>query len=265
MNLTNKEIRARARELLDGNIFGKDWIKSVFLMIVMAVIILVPAYIIFNPIEELLTPVLHSVLDQSSLVNQFVADIIILYIELFVVSLISTLLSGPLMVGFCSVHIDLVDNHDHISVRRFFKGFQNFGDNFQLGLMSLLQILLWSLLFIIPGIYFAYSYAMIFHVKADHPDYRWQQCLDESERLMSGNRFRLFKLHMSFVGWILVGAFAFLGVGSLWVEPYIQVSTTVFYEQIKLEQDTNIVNFETAASRATDPVVIELSPLDPRA
>lgn len=264
MNLTNKQIRARARELLDGNIFGKDWIKSVFLMILMNVIILVPAYLIFTPVESIVSPALHSVFDQSLLVNQVIADVIILYIELIIIALISNLLAGPLMVGFSSVHLDLVRNGDNISVRKFFNGFKNFVENFQLGLMTMLHTFLWSLLFIIPGIYVSYSYAMAYHVKAEHPDYRWQQCLDESERLMSGNRFRLFKLHMSFMGWLFLGAFAFLGVGSLWVTPYAQVSTAIFYEQIKAEQDTNIVDFETVATRATDPVVIELSPLDPR-
>ncbi len=264
MNLTNKEIRARARELLDGNIFGKDWIKSVFLMILMGLIILIPSYIIFIPLEALVTPLLHSIFDQSSLVNQLIADMIIIYIEALLISLVSTILSGPLMVGFSAVHLDLVRNGDKISIRKFFQGFRNFVDNFLLGFMSTLHIFLWSLLFVIPGIYVAYSYAMVFHVKNDHPDYRWQQCLDESERLMSGNRFRLFRLHMSFIGWIFVGAFAFLGIGSLWVEPYSQVSVAVFYEQIKEEQDTNIVSFDSAASRKTDPVVVELSHLDPR-
>ena len=125
MNLTNKQIRARARELLDGNIFGKDWIKSVFLMILMNVIILVPSYLIYTPVESIVSPALHSVLDQSLLVNQVIADVIILYIELIIIALISNLLAGPLMVGFSSVHLDLVRNGDNISVRKFFNGFKN--------------------------------------------------------------------------------------------------------------------------------------------
>ena len=78
---------------------------------------------------------------------------------------------------------------------------------------------------------------MAFYVKKDHPDYTWRECFDESERIMEGNRWKLLKLHCNFFGWILLGIFAFLGFGLLWVAPYISVSTAVFYEEAKKSKE----------------------------
>ena len=78
----------------------------------------------------------------------------------------------------------------------------------------------------------AYTYALVFHVKADHPEYSWKYCFDESERLMEGRRFKLFKLQISHIGWFIVGT-AFVIIGSFWAEPYLQTSTAIFYEEAK--------------------------------
>lgn len=109
------------------------------------------------------------------------------------------------------------------------------------------------MLFVVPGIYVALSYALVFHVKKDHPEYTWRDCLDESERLMTGNRWRYFKLNLSFIGWTLVGTLAFAGIGELWAVAYQQTSIAVFYEQVKAEKDSLILDGNDIGS--TSPVV----------
>ena len=101
--------------------------------------------------------------------------------------------------------------------------------------MYALQVFLWTLFFVVPGVYVAYSYALVFHIKKDNPDFRWKQCFDESERLMEGNRWRLFKLQVSHLGWIIAGL-AFVLVGAAWALPYLQTSTAIFYEDVKAEK-----------------------------
>ena len=111
----------------------------------------------------------------------------------------------------------------------------NFSQNFMVGLMHSLFIFLWSLLFFIPGIVKAYSYALVFYIKAENPEMDWRQCFDESENMMKGNKWRLYKLHLSFIGWIILSIFT-LGIGALWVNAYMQTSNAVFYEEIKRER-----------------------------
>ena len=142
---------------------------------------------------------------------------------------------GPLSVGAAAVYIDLVRGDGNIRIRKYFCGFRHFIENTVIAIMYVLQVVLWSLFFIIPGIYVSYSFALVFHIKRDHPEYRWKQCFDESENLMRGNRFKLFKLQISHIGWFLLGL-AFLLIGSYWTMPYYNTSIAIFYEEVRLEK-----------------------------
>ena len=232
MYITNRDIRARARYLLDDNIFGKDWIKSVVLTILASAIVGTAGSIVISFVNTLFLPIILMWFDQGSIVS------IIIPILLTIVELLSlNILIGPLYMGLSTVHLDLVRGEGKIKIGHFFRGFKNFGANVQLGLMYMLHIFLWSLLFIIPGIYVSYSYALVFYVKHDNPEFTWKECFDESERLMDGNKWRLFKLQFSFIGWAFLGAIAFFGIGSYWVMPYEQVSLAVFYDVLLAEKD----------------------------
>jgi uncharacterized membrane protein len=113
-----------------------------------------------------------------------------------------------------------------------FLGLRYAGDLALLGFLKNLFIILWSLLFVIPGIVKTYSYAMAYYIKYDHPEYNWKMCIDESRRMMDGHKWRLFCLHFSFIGWELLGALAF-GIGTLWVTPYKQAAEANFYDDLK--------------------------------
>ena len=236
MNLTNKQIRERARHLLDDNVFGKDWLKSVvtiFLTMALVFVIVYGAILVTALVVTLLSALLIAILPGA---NQTLIMVIAYLVVILVETLVGAGISGNAAIGLASVNLDLVRGDGSISIRKFLDGFRNFADHFMLGFMWSLQIALWSLL-IIPGFYVTYSYALAFHIKADHPEYHWRDCLDESERLMSGNRWRLFKLDMSFLGWTLLGMLAFSGVGEFWALSYQLTSRAVFYEQVKAEKD----------------------------
>lgn len=92
-------------------------------------------------------------------------------------------------------------------------------------------IFLWSLLFVIPGIIAAYRYAMVPYLIAEFPDLTVMDAMRESKRLMCGNKWRLFCLNFSFIGWIFVAMLTF-GVGFLWIEPYMQAANAAFYLEV---------------------------------
>lgn len=54
---------------------------------------------------------------------------------------------------------------------------------------------------------------------------------------MDGHKWRLFCLHLSFIGWWLLCILT-LGIGMLWLAPYIQNSTAAFYEDLKNQFDS---------------------------
>lgn len=140
---------------------------------------------------------------------------------------------GPLEYGQAYIFLKQARDRQPVQLGDMFRGFQDdFGGTFLIGFLSQLFVALWSLLFLIPGIVKSYAYSMAYYVKLDHPDYGWKACIDESRRLMNGHKWEKFVLDLSFLGWILVGVLC-LGVGTLWVTPYMAATEAQFYEYVR--------------------------------
>ncbi|MDR0850629.1 MAG: DUF975 family protein [Christensenellaceae bacterium] len=92
-------------------------------------------------------------------------------------------------------------------------------------------IVLWSLLLIIPGIIKTYSYAMSEYLVINKIRTDPNEAITFSRELMNGNKWRLFCLHFSFIGWILLGILT-LGILFFWIEPYIRAAEIVFFDEI---------------------------------
>ena len=84
----------------------------------------------------------------------------------------------------------------------------------------------------IPGIIKSYSYAMTMYILADHPEMAPLDAIAESKRIMTGNKWRLFCLDLSFIGWLVLCILTF-GILTLWVAPYQQCARAEFYESIR--------------------------------
>ena len=69
------------------------------------------------------------------------------------------------------------------------------------------------------------------YILADHPELTASEAIECSKEMMDGNRFRLFCLQLSFIGWSILCAFTF-GIGNLWLTPYRQAATAAFYREI---------------------------------
>lgn len=97
-----------------------------------------------------------------------------------------------------------------------------------LNLFMALFIWLWSLLFIVPGIIAAYRYRLAPYLMAENPNLGIREAVNMSKELMAGNKWRLFCLHLSFIGWGILSALT-CGIGDLWLNPYIYAANAAFY------------------------------------
>ena len=112
-----------------------------------------------------------------------------------------------------------------------FSQFHHFGDGFCLALLQTLYILLWGLLFIIPGIVAAYRYAMAPYILAENPGMTASEAITASKQMMEGHKGELFCLGLSFFGWAILSGLT-LGIGSLWLTPYMNAAYTAFYRNL---------------------------------
>jgi uncharacterized membrane protein len=145
--------------------------------------------------------------------------------------LVSLLITGPLTLGVAMFSLSLARGKE-ARLEQIFDGFKFFTTALVTHLLMLLIIILWSLLLIIPGIIAALSYSMSFYILADHPSLTARQVLDRSKSMMYGYKLKLFGLFLRFLLLALLCVLT-LGIGFLWLTPYVHVTTAVFYEDIK--------------------------------
>lgn len=122
-------------------------------------------------------------------------------------------------------------------VRRESAGFGDLLDGFGIAgraivLTLLVDVLvtLASVLFFVPGIILSCAYSMAFRLQMDHPDWSPVRCMRESRYMMRGHKWEFFVLQLSFLGWLILAMFP--GV-SVFVKPYVSLTETVFYENLR--------------------------------
>jgi uncharacterized membrane protein len=123
----------------------------------------------------------------------------------------------------------------HAQIEDLFDGFRHFEHSLVLYIVRTLFIVLWSLLLIVPGIVAALRYSMAMYILHDNPELTGMDALRRSKDLTKGYKGRLFGLYLSFIGWAILCIFT-LGIGYLWLVPYIKVAEANFYEGLKAEE-----------------------------
>jgi uncharacterized membrane protein len=142
-------------------------------------------------------------------------------------------IGGPLLLGFAIFFLSLSRKQES-QFSQLFAGFQNFTRALVTYLLLILFILLWTILLIVPGILAALSYSQAFFILSENPHMGSMVVLRKSKAIMVGNRWKLFCLFWRFFGWCLLGIIS-LGIGFLWIIPYMQTSLAGFYDDLKSE------------------------------
>ena len=89
-----------------------------------------------------------------------------------------------------------------------------------------------ALLFgLIVNIYVSLTYSQAFYLLHDYPDRSAKELLAYSKTLMQGNRFKLFRLHISFIPLIIFGCLTFF-IPLLWIFVYRYATLTAFYQDL---------------------------------
>lgn len=81
-------------------------------------------------------------------------------------------------------------------------------------------------------------YSLTSNIAYDNPDMTALEVVNESARMMKGNRWKIFLLELSFIGWAILCVFT-LGIGYLWLVPYMQVALVCFYEHLLGKNENN--------------------------
>lgn len=100
-------------------------------------------------------------------------------------------------------------------------------DTFQVSAALILSIVLLCIGMIVAFI-FMLGFSQTVFLLLDNPSERAISAMKLSLAYMRGNKWQLFKLYLSFIGWLLLGLLT-IGIGYLWIQPYFSQSLTEFY------------------------------------
>jgi len=141
------------------------------------------------------------------------------------------IIAGPMAVGI-SIFALSIARKQGAALEQLFFGFQNFAVALSAYLLMILFVFLWTLLLVIPGIIMAIAYSQTFFILADDNSIGAMDALRKSQKMMDGYKWKYFCLGFRFIGWGLLCCLT-LGIGFLWLMPYIQVTFAKFYDDIK--------------------------------
>lgn len=191
--ISNSQIRAKAREVLGGSLFSGSWLYPVLVTIIIGAI--------------------NGALSVT-------------YIGPLVVTGLLSVAAARYFTGRVRGNIEPKQIESSIDGVK-----ANFLGSMLTGILYTVFVAIGSIVFVIPGIIFSYSFSMAFYIINDHPEMTAMEALRESRRLMNGHKMQYFLLNLSFIGWMILGAAVF-GVGTLWVSAYMSTANAVFYEEL---------------------------------
>ena len=74
----------------------------------------------------------------------------------------------------------------------------------------------------------------IFFILKDEPELKYNAAIEKSMSMMNGYKMKLFLLDLSFIGWMILSVLT-LGIGLLFLQPYMSTARAAFYEDLKAE------------------------------
>lgn len=176
--------------------------------------------------------------------------VVISLVVAWLASELGSVLLDLLLIGISFTLLDLVDNN-YKEENYFTAVFAIFTRDrilpvFITWLLSYVFIVLWSLLLIVPGIIKSLSYSQAEFIVKDMTDAGQEvaatEAINKSRELMNGHKWEYFLLELSFIGWDLLGCLS-LGIGFLWILPYIKATEAEYYRKLTGDQSkTELVN-----------------------
>ena len=147
-----------------------------------------------------------------------------------IVSIVVEILLIPLGIGLYSYLVEFINN-DNFDKNLLFEPYERTVNVIGASLLVSLLVMVGCICFIIPGIYLAFSYAMVPYLLATRKDLTVTETLELSRKMMNGHKFDYFVLSLSFIGWAILVPFT-LGILLIWLYPYMMTATTKFFMDI---------------------------------
>lgn len=154
--------------------------------------------------------------------------------------LIIILLTAPMIYSYEIIFLDNLRSGKAFDVQSLFEGYNDYLRITGTYLLMCVYICLWTLLLVIPGIIKSVAYSQTLFILRDEPTLKYNGAIERSMAMMEGHKMDFFLLILSFIGWYILGIVS-LGIGFLWINPYITRALVIFYEDLKSEYENKTI------------------------
>ena len=169
--------------------------------------------------------------DIVAVVFTVIVVLIVAAIVLVIGIALDVLLLNPVQVGINRFMVKSLDDTARIAEVGY-----TFDHNYKNGVKVMffkdLYVVLWSLLFIVPGIYKAYQYRMVPYILGENPDMTYQEVLQRSKDMMDGQKWDAFVLDLSFILWHMLGGITCGLAEIFYVAPYVNLTDAALYSRL---------------------------------
>lgn len=157
---------------------------------------------------------------------------IIAFIVILVASAMRIFLGYPLEIGARRYFIRTAEGLEAKDYFNFTFRSSNYMKIVLTMLLKNVQLFLWTLLLIIPGIIKSYSYRIVPYILAENPEIGAKRAIQLSRQMTKGNKLDMFILDLSFIGWSLLGVMVCC-IGIIFVRPYINMTMAELYLDLR--------------------------------
>ena len=221
--LKAKDYRAKAREALKGK-----WKQASIAGLIAGVLGATNLYKGYAGSSS-------SITETEETLTSFSPEIIIAAIVMVGVIVAVMILIGSLVgLGYAKFNLSLFEE-ETADFKMVFSERKRYKDCFVLYLLQIICITIGSILFVIPGIMAFYAYCMAPYIMVENPEMTAKQAMKESKAMMKGNKWKLFCLSLSFIGWDILAAITF-GIGHIILCPYVEAAGAAFYRDLKVNK-----------------------------
>lgn len=146
-------------------------------------------------------------------------------------TLVASFFTSTLSVGFYSYILKMTRQEEY-EKEEIFCFVKDILPITAIGILMMVFTFLWGILLIIPGVIAALSYSMVFYLYIENKERSPMEYLTLSKEMMKGYKWNYFVFAFSFLGWIFLSIIT-LGIALIWTIPYIIISQTVYYDELK--------------------------------
>lgn len=153
--------------------------------------------------------------------------VFIIVAAIIIIGIGMTILGSAIKLGYSCFNMDLFTDVEKPTMNLLFSRTNIVWKALWKDILEGLIVSLGCFLFVIPGVIFGLMYSQSEYILAENPDLKATEAMKKSRELMKGNKWALFKLSLSFIGWIMLSGI--VPAGPLFLAPYTEAANAAFY------------------------------------